>query len=55
MWINNLSIKQRLPSNAYIFTAEVIAIDLALCTIAESDDDHFIIFSDSLCAFITSQ
>ena len=33
--INNLSIKQRLPSNASIFTA----IDLALDTIAESDDD----------------
>ena len=46
--INNLSIKQRLPSNASIFTAEVTAIDLALDTIAESDDDHFIIFSDSL-------
>ena len=45
--INNLSIKQRLPSNASIFTAEVTAIDLALNTIAESDDDHFIIFSDS--------
>ena len=45
--INNLSIKQRLPSNASIFTAEVTAIDLALDTIAESDD-HFIIFSDSL-------
>ena len=28
--INNLSIKQRLPSNASIFTAEVTAIDLAL-------------------------
>ena len=43
-----MSIKQRLPSNASIFTAEVTAIDLALDTIAESDDDHFIIFSDSL-------
>ena len=42
--INNLSIKQRLPNNASIFTAEVTAIDLALDTIAESDDDHFIIF-----------
>ena len=36
--INNLSIKQRLPSNASIFTAEVTAIDLALNTITESDD-----------------
>ena len=46
--INNLSIKQRLPSNASIFTAEATAIDLALDAITESDDDHFIIFSDSL-------
>ena len=46
--INNLSIKQRLPSNASIFTAKFTALDLALDTIAESDDDHFIIFSDSL-------
>ena len=38
--INNASIKQRLPSNASIFTAEVTAIDLALDTIAESDDDN---------------
>ena len=30
--INTLSIKQRLPSNASIFTAEVTAIDLALDT-----------------------
>ena len=44
--INNASIKQGLPSNASIFTAEVTAIDLALDTIAESDDDHFMIFSD---------
>ena len=33
--------------NASIFTADVTAIDLALGIIAESDDDHFIIFSDS--------
>ena len=46
--INNLSIKQWLPSNASIFTAEVKTIDLALDSISESDDDHFIIFSDSL-------
>ena len=51
--INNLSIKQRLPSNASIFTAEVTAIDLALDTIAESDDDHFIIFSDSLSVLLS--
>ena len=42
--INNISIKQRLPSNASIFTAEIKAIDLALDAIAESEDDHFIIF-----------
>ena len=46
--IDNSSFKQRLPSNASIFTAEVTAIDLALDAITESDDDHFIIFSDSL-------
>ena len=34
--INNISIKQRLPSNSSIFTAEIKAIDLA---IAESEDD----------------
>ena len=51
--INNLSIKQRLPSNASIFTAEVTAIDLALDTIAESDDDHFIIFADSLSVLLS--
>ena len=51
--INNLYIKQRLPSNASIFTAEVTAIDLALDTIAESDDDHFIIFSDSLSVLLS--
>ena len=42
--INNSSFKQRLPSNASIFTGEVTAIDLALDAIDESDDDHFIIF-----------
>ena len=45
---NNINIKQRLKSNASIFTAEVTVIDLALDAIAESDDDYFIIFSDSL-------
>ena len=49
----NLSIQQRLPSNTSIFTAEVTAIDLALDTIAESDDDHFIIFSDSLSVLLS--
>ena len=42
--ISNISIKQSLPSNASIFTAEIKAIDLALDDIAESEDDHFIIF-----------
>ena len=50
--INNLSTKQRLPRNASIFTAEVTAIDLALDTIAESDDEHFI-FSDSLSVLLS--
>ena len=44
----NLSIKQMLPSNASIFTAEFKAMDLALDSISENNDDHFIIFSDSL-------
>ena len=51
--INNISIKQRLPSNASIFTAEIKAIDLALDTITESEDDHFVIFSDSLSVLLS--
>ena len=51
--INNLPIKQRLPRNASIFTAEVTAIDLALDTIAESDNDHLIILSDSLSVLLS--
>ena len=51
--INNTSFKRRLPSNASIFTAEVSAIDLALNAVAESDDDHFIIFSDSLSVLLS--
>ena len=51
--IINISIKQRLPSNASIFTAEIKAIDLALDAIAESDDDHFIVFSDSLSVLLS--
>ena len=41
------------PNNAAIFTAEVSAIDLALDAIVESDDDHFIIFSDSLSVLLS--
>ena len=51
--IDNSSCKQRLPSNASIFTAEVTAIDLALDAITESDDDHFIIFSDSFSVLLS--
>ena len=50
--IDNSSFKQRLPSNASIFTAELTAIDLALDAITESDD-HFIIFSDSLSVLLS--
>ena len=50
---NNISIQQRLPSCASIFTAEVTAINLALDAIAESDDDYFIIFSDSLSVLLS--
>ena len=51
--IKNLSIKQRLPGNASLLPVEVTAIDLALDTISESDDDHFIIFSDSLSVLLS--
>ena len=51
--INNISIKQRLSSKASIFTAESKAIDLALDAIGESDNDYFIIFSDSLSVFVS--
>ena len=51
--INNISIKQKLPSNSSIFTAEIKAIDLALDAITESEDDHFIIFSDSLSVLLS--
>ena len=50
---NNLTIKQRLPSNASIFTAEITAIDLALDVVCESEDDYFIIFSDSLSVLLS--
>ena len=46
--VNNMYFKQRLPSNASIYTAEVTEIDLALDAISESEDDYFIILSDSL-------
>ena len=49
----HISIKQRLPSKPSIFTAEIKAIDLALHAIAESEDDHFIIFSDSLSVLLS--
>ena len=51
--INIVSLKQSLPSNASIFTAEVKDIDLALDAITESEDDHFIIFSDSLSVLLS--
>ena len=51
--INNISIKQRLPSNASILTAEIKAIDLALDAIAENEDDHFFIFSNSLSVLLS--
>ena len=34
----------KITSNTSIFTAEVTAIDLTLDAIAQSEDDHFIIF-----------
>ena len=46
-------IKQRLPRNASIFTAEDTAIDLALDTITESENDHFIIISYSPLVFLS--
>ena len=46
---NNLYIKQRLPKNASIFTAEVTTIDLTLDTIAESND----IYLMCMCPYVT--
>jgi ribonuclease HI len=40
----------RLPNNSSIFTAELIAIDMALHMIFDCDHDFFTIFSDSLSA-----
>ena len=37
----------------YYFTAEVTAIDLGPNTIAESDDDHIMIFSDSFSVLLS--
>ena len=51
--LTNINIKQRLPSNASILTAEVTAIDIALGAIAESDDNYFIIFYDSLSVLLS--
>ena len=51
--LNNISIQQRLPSCASIITAEMTAINVALDAIAESDDDYFIIFSDSLSVLLS--
>ena len=51
--VNNLTIKERLPSNASIFTSEIRAIDLALDVVSESEDDYFIIFSDSLSVLLS--
>ena len=46
-------LKQRLPDNASIFTAELKAIDLALDAVSESEDREFIIFSDSLSVLLS--
>ena len=51
--VNNLTIKQRLTSNASIFTTEITAIDLALDVVSESENDYFIIFSDSLSVLLS--
>ena len=51
--VNNLTIKERLPSNASFFTSEIRAIDLALDVVSESEDDYFIIFSDSLSVLLS--
>ena len=48
-------LKQRLPDNASIFTAELKAIDLALDAVSESEDREFIIFSDSLSVLVSLQ
>ena len=46
-------LKQRLPDNASIFTAELKAIDLALDAVSESEDREIIIFSDSLSVLLS--
>ena len=40
--------KYRLPDNAFIFSAEIKAVDLALDHIEQSRNTDFVIFSDSL-------
>ena len=45
--------KMLISSNASIFTAEITAIDLALDVVSESEDDYFIIFSDSLSVLLS--
>ena len=42
----------RLPTHASIFTAEITAIDLALDHIFDSEDNKFVIFSDSLSSLL---
>ena len=45
--------KTRIPNGASIFTAEIKGIDLALNLIAESENEKFIIFSDSLSVLLS--
>ena len=45
--------KQRIPNDASIFSAEIKGIDIALDLVAESLNEKFIIFSDSLSVLIS--
>ena len=52
---NNTTIKKKLTNGASIFTAETIAIDLALDIISEETTKNFIIFTDSLSVLLSLQ
>ena len=46
---------KRLPADASIFTAEAMALEMALTAIQSSEDSHFVIFSDSLSCLMALQ
>ena len=46
---------KRLPADASIFTAEAVALEMALTAIQSSEDSHFVILSDSLSCLMALQ